>query len=88
MRGIQSCSTCPKRARNRHGHVFHPTHLEWFQQCNVRARPNSIDKRRIFTFSEVYKNRVRHPHFERNSHQAGSFGIDSALDFPTVSSSH
>ena len=59
-----------------------PMHLEWFGNA-IREFGYSIGKRNIFTFGEIYDNEETIADFVgRNSNEAGSFGIDSALDFP------
>jgi glycosidase len=59
-----------------------PTHLEWFGNA-IREFGYSIGKRNVFTFGEVYDDEQTIANFVgRNSTEAGSFGIDSALDFP------
>jgi glycosidase len=59
-----------------------PTHLERFGNA-IREFGYSIGKRNIFTFGEVYDDEQTIANFVgRNSTEAGSFGIDSALDFP------
>jgi glycosidase len=59
-----------------------PTHLEWFGNA-MREFGHSVNKRNIFTFGEVYDDEETIAKFVgRNSTEASSFGIDSALDFP------
>jgi glycosidase len=58
------------------------TQLEWFGNA-MREFGHSIGKRNIFTFGEIYDKEETIANFVgRNSTEAGSFGIDSALDFP------
>jgi hypothetical protein len=58
------------------------TQLEWFGNA-MREFGHSIGKRNIFTLGEIYDDEETIAHFVgRNSTEAGSFGIDSALDFP------
>ena len=59
-----------------------PKHLEWFGNA-IREFGLSIGKRNIFMFGEIYDDEQTIADFVgRNSTEAGSFGIDSALDFP------
>ena len=59
-----------------------PVHLEWFGNA-MREFGASIGKRNLFTFGEIYDDEETIAAFVgRNSTEAASFGIDSALDFP------
>lgn len=58
------------------------TQLEWFGNA-MREFGHSVGKRNIFIFGEIYDDEETIAKFVgRNSTEAGSFGIDSALDFP------
>ena len=58
------------------------TQLEWFGNA-MREFGHSIGKRNIFTFGEIWDKEETIANFVgRNSTEVGSFGIDSALDFP------
>src|SRR4051794_21689815 len=58
------------------------TQLEWFGNA-MREFGHSIGKRNIFTFGEIWDKEETIANFVGcNSTEVGSFGIDSALDFP------
>ena len=49
----------------------------------MREFAHSVGKRNFFIFGEIYDDEETIAEFVgRNSTEAGSFGIDSALDFP------
>jgi len=60
----------------------HPRMIEYFGNA-IREFALGIGKKNFFTFAEVYDDeRAIAAFVGRNSSEAGSFGVDSALDFP------
>ncbi len=60
----------------------HPQMIEYFGNA-MREFALSIGKKNFLTFAEVYDDEQTIAAFVgRNSSEAGSFGVDSALDFP------
>jgi glycosidase len=60
----------------------HPRMIEYFGNA-IREFALSIGKKNFFTFAEVYDDeRTIAAFVGRNTSEAGSFGVDAALDFP------
>ena len=60
----------------------HPQMVEYFGNA-MREFALSVGKKNFFTFAEVYDDEQAIAGFVgRNASEAGSFGIDAALDFP------